>query len=53
LPRRKELVAEYLSILLEGRELGLEIGLLWLVDSGTNSGVAAFAKLAKLVVRQI
>lgn len=38
------------SIQLEGRNLGLEIGLLRLIDSGTNSAVAAFAKLAKTVV---
>jgi DNA-binding transcriptional LysR family regulator len=38
------------SIPLEGRDLGLEIGLLRLVDSGTNSAVAAFTELAKSVV---
>ena len=38
------------SIRLEGRDLGLEIGLLRLVDSETNSAVAAFTKLAKLAV---
>jgi len=38
------------SIRLEGRDLGLEIGLLRLVDSETNSAVAAFTKLAKLTV---
>ena len=39
------------SIRLEGgRDLGLEIGLLRLVDSETNSAVAAFTKLAKSVV---
>jgi LysR family transcriptional regulator, cyn operon transcriptional activator len=41
------------SIPLEGRNLGLEIGLLRLIDSGTNSAVAAFAKLAKTVVPKI
>lgn len=41
------------SIRLEGRDLGLEIGLLRLVDSGTNSAVAAFTKLAKLVVPEL
>lgn len=38
------------SIRLEGRNLGLEVGLLRLIDSGTNSAVAAFTKLAKAVV---
>jgi LysR family cyn operon transcriptional activator len=38
------------AIRLKGRDLGLEIGLLRLVDSGTNSAVAAFTKLAKTVV---
>lgn len=38
---------------LEGRNLALEIGLLRLVDSGTNSLVAAFTKLAKAVVPRI
>jgi hypothetical protein len=38
------------SIPLEGRDLGLEIGLLRLVNSGTNSAVAAFNELAKSVV---
>ncbi|MEO7166121.1 MAG: LysR substrate-binding domain-containing protein [Spartobacteria bacterium] len=38
------------AIRLEGRNLGLEIGLLRLVDSGTNSSVAAFTKLAKELV---
>ena len=38
------------AIRLEGRDLGLEVGLLRLVDSGTNSAVAAFTKLAKTVV---
>jgi LysR family cyn operon transcriptional activator len=35
------------SIRLEGRDLGLEGGLLRLIDSGTNSALAAFTKLAK------
>jgi len=38
------------AIRLEGRNLGLEVGLLRLIDSGTNSAVAAFTKLAKAVV---
>lgn len=38
------------SIRLEGRNLNLEIGLLRLIHSGTNSAVAAFTKLAKAVV---
>jgi LysR family cyn operon transcriptional activator len=38
---------------LEGRNLALEIGLLRLVDSGTNSLVAAFTKLAKAIVPKI
>ena len=38
------------AIRLEGRDLGLEVGLLRLVDSSTNSNVAAFTKLAKAVV---
>ena len=38
------------AIRLEGRDLDLEVGLLRLVDSGTNSAVAAFTKLAKAVV---
>lgn len=38
------------SIRLEGRNLGLEVGLLRLIDSGTNSAVAAFTKLAKAVI---
>ena len=41
------------SIRLEGRDLGLEIGLLRLVDSGTNSAVAAFTKLAKSMVPEM
>lgn len=38
------------AIRLEGRNLDLEVGLLRLIDSGTNSAVAAFTKLAKAVV---
>ena len=38
------------SIRLEGKNLGLEVGLLHLIDSGTNSAVTAFTKLAKAVV---
>lgn len=38
---------------LEGRNLALEIGLLRLVDSGTNTLVAAFTKLAKTVVPKL
>ncbi len=38
------------SIRLEGKNLSLEVGLLRLIDSGTNSAVAAFTKLAKAVV---
>ncbi|HEX4668333.1 MAG TPA: LysR substrate-binding domain-containing protein [Chthoniobacterales bacterium] len=41
------------SIPLEGRNLALEIGLLRLVGSGTNSLVAAFIKLAKAVVPKV
>ncbi len=41
------------SIPLEGRNLGLEIGLLRLVDSGTNGAVAAFAKLARALVPKL
>ncbi|MGH8094122.1 MAG: LysR family transcriptional regulator substrate-binding protein [Chthoniobacterales bacterium] len=35
------------SIRLEGRDLGLEVGLLRLIDSGTNSAVAAFSRLGE------
>ncbi len=38
------------AIRLEGRNLGLEIGLLRLADSEANSAVAAFTKLAKTLV---
>jgi len=38
------------AIRLEGRDLGIEIGLLRLIDSGTNSTVAAFTKLARTVI---
>lgn len=38
------------AIRLKGRNLDLEVGLLRLIDSGTNSAVAAFTKLAKAVV---
>ncbi len=38
------------SIRLEGENLGLEIGVLRPIDSGTNSAVAAFTKLAKAVI---
>lgn len=38
------------AIRLDGRNLGLEVGLLRLVDSETNSAVAAFAKIAREVV---
>ncbi len=38
------------AIRLEGRDLGLEVGLLRLVDSRAKSAVAAFAKLTKAVV---
>ncbi|MEO8440519.1 MAG: LysR substrate-binding domain-containing protein [Spartobacteria bacterium] len=38
------------AVRLEGKGLGLEIGLLRMVDSGTNSAVAAFSKLARFVV---
>ena len=38
------------SIPLEGKNLELEIGLMRLVDSGTNNAVAAFTRLAKAIV---
>lgn len=38
------------SIRIEGRNLALEMGLMQLIDSGTNRAVAAFSKLAKAVV---
>ena len=38
------------SIRLEGKALGLEIGVLRLINSGTNPAVAAFTELAKTVV---
>jgi len=41
------------AIRLDGKSLGLEIGLLRLVDSGTNTAVAAFSKLAQTVVPKI
>lgn len=41
------------AIRLDGKGLGLEIGLLRLVDSGTNTAVAAFSKLAKTIVPEI
>jgi LysR family cyn operon transcriptional activator len=37
------------AVRLEGRDLGLEMGLLRLIDSGTNSAVAAFTKLARAI----
>ncbi len=41
------------AIRIAGKRLGLEIGLLRLVDSGTNTAVAAFSKLAQTVVPKI
>ena len=41
------------AIRLEGKSLGLEIGMLRLLDSGTNTIVAAFGKLARSVVPEI
>ena len=38
------------SIRLEGRSLELEIGVLRLIDSGTNPAVAAFTELAKALI---
>ena len=37
----------------QGKSLGLEIGLLRLIDSGTNTAVAAFSKLAQAIVPKI
>ncbi|CAN5547243.1 transcriptional regulator CynR [soil metagenome] len=41
------------AIRLAGKGLGLEIGLLRLIDSGTNAAVAAFSKLARVIVPKI
>ncbi|MGI8956579.1 MAG: LysR family transcriptional regulator [Chthoniobacterales bacterium] len=41
------------AIRLAGESLGLEIGLLRLVDSGTNTAVAAFSKLARTIVPKL
>ncbi|MEO5717250.1 MAG: LysR substrate-binding domain-containing protein [Chthoniobacterales bacterium] len=41
------------AIRLAGKSLGLEIGLLRLIDSGTNTAVAAFSKLAQEIVPKI
>ncbi|MDQ3198814.1 MAG: LysR substrate-binding domain-containing protein [Verrucomicrobiota bacterium] len=41
------------AVRLEGERFGLEIGLLRLVDSGTNPAVAAFGKIARAVVPRI
>jgi LysR family transcriptional regulator, cyn operon transcriptional activator len=41
------------AIRLDGKVLGLEIGLLRLIDSGTNTAVAAFSKLAQTVIPKI
>ncbi len=45
--------AKLRAIRLAGESLGLEIGLLRLIDSGTNPAVAAFCTLAKAVVPEI
>ncbi len=45
--------AKLRAIRLAGKSLGLEIGLLRLIDSGTNAAVAAFSKLAQEVVPKI
>ena len=39
-----------LAIRLKGKNLALEIGLLRLIDSGTNNAVDEFTKLARAVV---
>lgn len=41
------------AIRIAGKSLGLEIGLLRLIDSGTNTAVAAFSKLAQAIVPAI
>jgi LysR family cyn operon transcriptional activator len=41
------------AIRLEGKKLGLEIGLLRLSDSGANSAVGAFTSLAKVLVPKL
>jgi LysR family cyn operon transcriptional activator len=41
------------AIRLDGKSLGLEIGLLRLIDSGTNTAVAAFSKLAQTIIPRI
>ena len=41
------------AIRLHGKKLGLEIGLLRLVDSGANSAVAAFTSLARATVPKL
>ncbi len=41
------------AIRLSGKSLGLEIGLLRLIDSGTNTAVAAFSKLVEAIVPKI
>jgi hypothetical protein len=38
---------------LDGKSLGLEIGLLRLIDSGTNTAVAAYSKLAQTVAPKV
>ncbi len=45
--------AKLRAIRLAGKSLGLEIGLLRLVDSGTNTAVAAFSKLAQTIVPKL
>jgi LysR family cyn operon transcriptional activator len=40
----------FMAIRLKGRNLALEIGLLHLIDSGTNNAVAEFTKLARVAV---
>ena len=42
-----------LAIRLKGKNLALEIGLLRLIDSGTNNAVDEFTKLARAVVRKM
>jgi LysR family cyn operon transcriptional activator len=42
--------AKLRAIRLSGKSLGLEIGLLRLIDSGTHTAVAAFSKLAQTIV---